>query len=116
MEDDRGLRRIYSKALRKTLYQVDEAATIQAARKLLEENDYAIFVCDIHMGRYRGTDLLNEFREKFEQKGTQVVMCSEYGHYRYMSEEMGVDYFLEKPISLGTLLTLVNRLSESVAQ
>jgi len=32
-----------------------------------------------------------------------------------MSEEMGVDFFLEKPISLGTLLTLVNRLSESMA-
>jgi len=114
MEDDRGLRRIYGKALRKTRYLVDEAATIQAARKLLQAHDYAIFVCDIHMGRDRGTDLVDEFREKFDRHGTQVVMCSEYGQYRYMSEEMGVDYFLEKPISLGTLLTLVNRLSDSV--
>ena len=115
MEDDRGLRRSYSKALRKTRYQVDEAATIQAARNLLESNDYEIFVCDIHMGRDRGTDLLIEFQEKFDRNGTQVVMCSEYGQYRYMSEEMGVDFFLEKPISLGALLTLVNRLSDSMA-
>jgi len=115
MEDDRGLRRSYAKALRKTRYQVDEAATILAARSLLEAKEYAIFVCDIHMGRDRGTDLLVEFQEKFYRNGTQVVMCSEYGHYRYMSEEMGVDFFLEKPISLGTLLTLVNRLSESAA-
>ena len=42
-------------------------------------------------------------------------MCSEYGHYRYMSEEMGVDFFLEKPISLVSLLALVNRLSDSMA-
>ena len=116
MEDDRGLRRSYTKALRKTRYQVDEAATIQAARSLLEAKEYAIFVCDIHIGRDRGTDLLVEFQEKFDRNGTQVVMCSEYGHYRYMSEEMGVDFFLEKPISLGTLLTLVNRLSDSMAQ
>ena len=115
MEDDRGLRRSYTKALRKTRYQVDEAATIQAARNLLEKNNYAIFVCDIHMGRDRGTDLLVEFQEKFDRNGTQVVMCSEYGHYRYMSEEMGVGFFLEKPISLVSLLALVNRLSDSLA-
>lgn len=115
MEDDRGLRRSYAKVLRKTRYQVDEAATIPAARNLLETHHYAIFVCDIHMGRDRATDLLAEFQEKFDRNGTQVVMCSEHGQYRYMSEEMGVDFFLEKPISLGTLLTLVNRLSESMA-
>ena len=67
MEDDRGLRRSYTKALRKTRYQVDEAATIQSARNLLEKNNYAIFVCDIHMGRDRGTDLLVEFQEKFDR-------------------------------------------------
>lgn len=115
MEDDRGLRKVYTRALRKTRYHVDEAATIQTGRKLLEENDYAIFVCDIHMGRDRGTDLLNEFMDKFELVGTQVVLCSEYGHYRQLSEEMGVNYFLEKPFSLGKLLNLVHRLSESAA-
>lgn len=115
MEDDPGLRQIYAKALRKSNYQVDEAATIQHARTLLREKEYAIFVCDIHMGRDRGTDLLDEFRETFERSGTQVVMCSEYGQYRSKSENMGVDYFLEKPISLGTLLSLVNQLSDPAA-
>ena len=62
------------------------------------------------MGRQRGTDLLSEFRENLKEANTQVVMCSAYGQYRYLTEEMGADYFLEKPISLGTLLTLVNRL------
>lgn len=112
MEDDRGLRRIYTKALSKSRYWVDEAATILAARRLLQENQYAIFVCDLRMGRDLGTDLLDEFREKFQRQGTHIVICSEYGHYRYLSEEMGAEYFLEKPIALTTLLTLVNRLSE----
>jgi DNA-binding NtrC family response regulator len=114
MEDDRSLRRIYTKALSKSRYQVDEAATIQSARRLLQENQYAIFVCDIHMGRDLGTELLDEFREKFQRQETHIVMCSEYGHYRYLSEEMGAEYFLEKPIALTTLLTLVNRLSDPV--
>ena len=37
-------------------------------------------------------------------------MCSAYGQYRTLTEEMGADFFLEKPISLGALLTLINRL------
>ncbi len=113
MEDDLGLRRIYTKALKKSRYDVHEAATLQAARQLLEKYDYEIFICDIHMGRERGTDLLAEFQEKLNLAGTEVVMCSAYGQYRYMTEEMGADYFLEKPISLGTLLTLINRLMDS---
>jgi DNA-binding NtrC family response regulator len=110
LEDDLGLRRIYSKALKKSHYEVDEAPNLQSARELLNRFDYEIFICDIHVGRERGTDLLKEFKDKFDEVGTQVVMCSAYGQYRYMTEEMGADYFLEKPISLGTLLTLITRL------
>jgi DNA-binding NtrC family response regulator len=112
MEDDLGLRRIYTKALKKSHYRVDEAPTIQFARELLNGNKYDIFICDIHMGRERGTDLLAEFRDKLDEANTQVVMYSAYGQYRYLTEEMGADYFLEKPISLGTLLTLINRLMD----
>lgn len=110
MEDDIGLRRIYGKALRKSHYQVDEAPTVQVARELLQKNKYEIFICDIHMGRERGTDVLEEFSAKLKENGTQVVMCSAYHQYRLLTEEMGADFFLEKPISLGTLLTLISRL------
>lgn len=109
MEDDAGLRRIYSKALKKSYFEVHEAPTVQVARQLLESHEYDIFICDIHMGRERGTDLLTEYGDHLDQAGTQVVMCSAYGQYRTLTEEMGADFFLEKPISLGTLLTLVNR-------
>ena len=113
LEDDIGLRRIYTKALKKSHYEVDEAPSLQSARELLERFEYDIFICDIQIGRERGTDLLKEYQDKFADVGTQVVMCSAYGQYRYMTEEMGADYFLEKPISLGTLLTLVTRLMDA---
>jgi DNA-binding response OmpR family regulator len=112
MEDDPGLRRIYSKALKKTNYDLHQAATVQEARDLLDENDYDIFICDIHMGRERGTDLLTEKGDRLAANGTQIIMVSAYGQYRSLTEEMGADFFLEKPISLGTLITLINRLIE----
>jgi DNA-binding NtrC family response regulator len=112
MEDDVGLRTIYGKVLRKSHYEVHEAPTVQSARDLLDKNEYKVFICDIHMGRERGTDLLSEFEVKLNEAGTQVVMCSAYGQYRTLTEEMGADFFLEKPISLGTFITLVNRLMD----
>lgn len=110
LEDDPGLRRIYTKALTKAHYEVLAAATMNEARHLLETEKVDIFICDIHVGRERGTDLLAEYQERLAENGTQIVMASAYGQYRHLTEEMGADFFLEKPISLGTLLTLVSRL------
>lgn len=110
MEDDLGLQRIYNKALGKSNYTLDIASTLSEARELIQTKEYEVFICDIHMGRERGTDLLIEQRELLNKNGTQVVMVSAYGQYRTLVEDMGADFFLEKPISLGTLLTLVSRL------
>lgn len=112
LEDDPGLQRIYQKALGKAAFTVDMASNIFEAREYLINNSYNIFICDIHVGRERGTDLLTDFKEKLAENNTQVVMVSAYGQYRALTEEMGADFFLEKPISLGTLLTLINRLME----
>lgn len=111
LEDDHGLRQIFGRALRKSGYTVDEASTIQAARDQLNTGDYDIFICDIQIGRERGLDLLAEYHQKFDQTGTRVVLCSAYGQYRSRIEEMGVDFFLEKPISLTTLLTLADSIT-----
>ena len=111
MEDDSGLRRIYSKALQRSDYQVDEAPTITAARELLKAKEYDIFVCDIHMGRELGTELVAEFGETLKESDTQVVMCSAHGEYRSQTKEMGVEYFLEKPVSLNKLLSLIHSLT-----
>ena len=113
MDDDTGLRRIYKKVLTRANYDVIEAGSVQNARDLLKLFCFDIFICDIHMGRERGNDLIKEFRHILTKNGTLVVMCSAYGQYRMRIEELGADYFLEKPISLGTLLTLIDRLMDS---
>ncbi len=113
MEDDPGLRRIYKKALSRSKYKVFEADTLQMGRDLLDTHTFDIFICDIHLGRERGTDLLIEKSEQLLKNGTQVIMCSSYGQYRYLTQEMGADFFLEKPISIGTLLTLITRLMDN---
>jgi hypothetical protein len=38
-------------------------------------------------------------------------MISGKAEYRDMCEDMGVDFFLEKPVAMRTLVTLANRLT-----
>jgi len=111
MEDDAHLRRLYSKALRAKGYEVHTAATLQKARALLDERRFDIMLCDIHMGSERGTDILSEYSDELVTSGTQVIMVSGQARYREMCEELGADFFLEKPISIGVLVALVDRLT-----
>lgn len=111
MEDDPSQSRLYAKALRKSGYTVYEAHTLQEARDLLAQHHFDVFLCDIHMGRERGTDLLREQGDKLRNNGTQIVIVSADPAYRCMAEEMGVEFYLEKPISIAALVRLVDRLT-----
>jgi two-component system response regulator PilR (NtrC family) len=111
MEDNPDLRHLYSKALRKFGYEVHSAATLQEARDFLETSRFDVFLCDIQVGSERGTDLLLEQRSLLSQSDTQVVILSAYPRYRPITDELGVDFYLEKPVALDTLLTMVKRLT-----
>jgi DNA-binding NarL/FixJ family response regulator len=111
MEDDKHLRYLYSKALHKAGYKVHPAGTIEEARNLLANFRFDVLLCDIQMGSDRGTDLLHEHIDDITTSGAQVVMVSGHPHYREACAEMGADFFLEKPVSVGTLVMLVNRLT-----
>jgi len=111
MEDDAALSRLYSKALRASGYEVHPARTIQEARDFLAQVRFDVLLCDIHMGDDRGTDLLREHSAILSTRGTQVIIVSGQARYRDMCEEIGADFFLEKPVAISTLVTLVDRLT-----
>jgi DNA-binding response OmpR family regulator len=111
MEDDTHLRRLYSKALRRGGFKVHSAGTVGEARNLLREFRFDVLLCDIQMGCEDGTDLLHESIDDIATSGAQVIMVSGQAHYRKTCADLGADFFLEKPVSVGTLVTLVNRLT-----
>ncbi|MFP4394657.1 MAG: response regulator [Anaerolineales bacterium] len=112
LEDDDHLRRIFSRALRKSDYDVYTAATLEEAEELLESTRFDIFLCDVHIGKGRGTDLLREKSAALRKQGTQVVMISADARYRSLTEELGVEFYLEKPIDLHPLVILIDRLTQ----
>jgi CheY-like chemotaxis protein len=111
MEDEADLRRLYCKALRSAGYEVFPAGTIEEARDLLVRHRFDVFMCDIHMGADLGTDLLREQATLLAERGTLIITVSGESQYRPICEEMGVDFYLEKPVTINSLVTLVSRLT-----
>jgi DNA-binding NtrC family response regulator len=111
MDDNADLRRLYGKVLGRAGYAVYPATTVEEARTLLGQGRFDVFLCDIHMGNERGTDLLREQIDSLREQGTQVIMVSGEAQYRPLCEEMGVDFYLEKPVALEPLVRLVDRLT-----
>ncbi len=113
MEDNEVLRQLYTRALRTTGQAVFQAATLQEARTLLNEYAFDVFVCDMEVGGERGLDLLQEQRDNLYYSGTHIIVATAEDRYRQRCLELGVDLFLEKPIEISPLVTLVGRLMSS---
>ncbi len=110
MEDNLDLLRLFSKALQNAGYDVNTASTLEEARTRLLQSRFDLLLCDIHIGERRGTDLLCEQMESLRAQGTEVVVVSVDTHYRPLCQDLGIDFYLEKPVSVRQLVQLIERL------
>lgn len=111
MEDNDNLRDIYAKTLHKYGYHTHPAATLQQARDLLRHHHFDLLLCDIQMGDDLGIDLVRGQLSRLNENGTHVVMVSAEVQYRPTCQEIGIDFFMEKPVSLSELVILVDCLT-----
>ncbi len=110
LEDDIYLRRLMSKVLKNQDFEIFQAANLKEARELLQVKSFDVFISDVQVPDGQGVDLIREFRESLTSYGTSVILVTGEAHYRYLEDELGIDFYLEKPISVNDLSTLVNRL------
>lgn len=113
IEDNHDLRRLYSNALARAGYRVTETGILAEAHQLVDEHQFAVMLCDIHMGTKISTDMVREKRAKLAADGTHVVLITGETWYGDVAEEAGADLLLEKPVTLDTLVGLVGRLVTS---
>lgn len=109
MEDDNYLRRLITKILHTANMEVYEAASIRHAQELLDTVTFNVLISDVKVPDGLGVDLIKRNRGLLSQNGTIVILVTGEAQYRTYEEELGIDMFLEKPISVSDLLTLVQR-------
>ena len=110
LEDDLDAIRLYEKALGNSGYDIFSASSIADAGQLLSERVFELCICDMRLGGEHGTDFLVQHIDKLRSHGTKTIVISGNPEYRPFCEELGVEFYLEKPVSLAQLVILVNRL------
>lgn len=107
LEDNMSLLHLYSRTFTTAGYEVKTAQSVEEARSLLEKYQFDIFLSDVRIGSAFSTDLLREWVDALREKGTRVVVMSAYENYRKFSQEIGVETFIDKPVTPRNLLAML---------
>ena len=111
-EDEADIQRLYRKALQNFGFQVTVASTVSEAREILAQEQFDLFLCDIHLAHERALSLLRQVTLQLHQAGTKIIVVSADASYHDICLETGVDLYLEKPVSIPTLVTFCQRLTK----
>ena len=111
VEDDELVRESFAEALATAERQIVAVADIAGARAALRENEVDLLMTDLELGEGSGHELAREALQ--QNPRLPVIVCS--GHdSRDLVRSLGpTAHALRKPIALGELLTLIDRLARA---
>lgn len=110
VEDQLDEQRLYTRALQKHGYTVLGVTTTREARTLLLSQHFALVLCDIHLEDATAVELLREFTPRLQRARTPLIIISGDDRYRDECEALGIDFYVEKPLNMTSLITLIERL------
>src|SRR5262249_26016622 len=112
VEDDADLSFLYLTTLGQRGYEVVEAKSYTQAMELLRPDDYVpdLVILDIGMPDAPGTRVIEYMHSEPRFEATRVIVITANDHYRERVENLGVNYFLVKPISIAQLVEVTDEL------
>ncbi len=101
VDDEPGLRLLYSDELREEGYEVVTAANCNEAAELLAGRDIDLVVLDIQIEQESGLEMLQKIVK--EQKSLPVILCSAYNCYKDDFSSWLADAYIVKSSDLTEL-------------
>ena len=93
---------------------VSTAMNVRQAKKVLEEEDIQIMLCDIEMPQASGLDLLAWMRQQKIDCETVFLTCHAEFQYAQEAIRLGVSEYLLKPIDYAALEQIIVRLADKI--
>lgn len=111
LEDDPALHRLFRQTLQGLGLQVFSAYSLQEAHQVWQRSGpFDLLLVDMQLPDGTGLAFLRQYRTELLREGVQVVILTAEPRFRYEAEEMGFEFYLEKPVSLVMLQRMVARL------
>jgi len=116
VDDEPDIRNVVKDILEDEGYLVTMAADADNARQLFSADDFDLVLLDIWMPGQDGISLLKEWSGSGSLDVTKVVMMSGHGNIEtaVTAVRIGAYDFIEKPLSIDTLLLTVERAANDV--
>jgi CheY-like chemotaxis protein len=101
LDDDPDLLEVYREILARLPSKPEIHTVTSGARalSLLSSEPFSLLLCDLKMPKMDGLQVLTIVRRKFPQVRTAVLTCILDEQFRTRAYAMGIDLFLEKPVS-----------------
>jgi len=115
LEDDIYLLRLMTKVLKTQNFEIHQATNLKGARERLDTETFDVFISDVQVPDGQSLDLIKEYRETLTRNGTSTILVTGESRYRYLEDELGIDMYLEKPVSINDLTMLVKRFTKRQA-
>jgi CheY-like chemotaxis protein len=110
LEDDKDIRQLFSEALRASGFTVITAGTVAEAIALLADHNPQIAFVDMTLPERSGIELVSYVRSQARFKAMKLVVVTANRQMQDSAEQLGVDLFLLKPVSIAEMLLLAQRL------
>lgn len=108
VEDDIDLQFLYDTALSRYNHEITSVDSTAAAIVYLTNDEFDLIILDINMPDMPGLKVAEFVRDDVRLKNVPIVIVSAVDQYRTKAQELGVAYFLVKPLALHELMTVVS--------
>lgn len=111
LEDNEELLGLYQKILSSIGgYDVEAVSTTYDATRVLQTRHFDFFICDLNLVEENSFEFLKRWISPLRHEGTHVLVVSAESQYMPMVQELGIEFFLVKPVDMQALLDLLGRL------
>jgi DNA-binding response OmpR family regulator len=111
IDDDDACRRPTAEWLRRSDWNVFEAADGETGLTLALQHRPDVILCDLLMPRVNGYQVCRSVREHLELRHTKIIVVTgrDYSSDRKSAEEAGADDYLVKPVEFARLEVALQR-------
>jgi two-component system NtrC family response regulator len=109
IDDDEGIREVFSTILRQRGYEVDTAQNATEAIDKSRSNLYHLTLVDIRLPDMEGTKLLEQLADTTPKMKKIIVTGYPSLNNAVESVNRGADGYIQKPVDTATLISMVEK-------
>ncbi len=113
VEDFGPLRSLYSKFLTANGYSVTQASSCREALTILSTFVPDVALLDMQLPDGDGLSLVSFLKPDSRFKNTRIIAVTASPKYQQFADAYGIDHFMNKPVSMPSLINLIDRITKT---